>query len=334
MAKIKRDTSISYEKRITLSFSNSSYSDELHFGMYPYMFFEDIRNSVLPLSQSYSKRKNYSIKLNPSDSNLEELLITIFTSRNGYRKHSLTDAIGEFITETAGLLAYWGYVYYEINPAVDVGKNGSQDPRDELFRLLRIPGKILKLRNTYVQFIPKRHRAERKVLFISIPLKSVWALSIPNVLGGTKKHRQMMNSLRFAGLTIPEFVSNRMSQYIKDREFTQSLGLTEFNFSKFHQIQKLAIATESSLWGWPIRDLLREETLEFYQIYRQIKFSQTLCILREYILARINDLIKQKLSTSMLLFNDLPNYSDLRKIEVDWIDGKISLEDAYSSIQL
>ena len=144
----------------------------------------------------------------------------------------------------------------------------------------------------------------------------------------------MMNSLRFAGLTIPEFVSNRMSQYIENKEFTQNLGLPEFSFSEFHQIQKLAIATESSLWGWPIRNLLREETLEFYQIYRQIKFSQTLGILREYILARINDLIEQKLSTSKLCFNDLPSYSDLRKIELDLIDGKISLEDAYSLAQI
>lgn len=331
---IKRNTSLSYEKRKSLNFTDSRYRDDLHLGMYPHMLFEDIRNSVLPLSRSYSKRKNYSIQLNPPNSNLEDLLITIFISRDGYRKHNLTDAIGEFISDTAGLLAYWGYIHYEITPAIEVEKNGLGGSRFNLFRLLRIPGKIIKFGNWYIQLIPRRLWAENKQLINIIPTESVWVLSIPSNLGGTKKHRQMMNSLRFAGLTVPEFVTNRMSQYIVTKEFTQNLGLPEFSFSEFNQIQKLAIASESSIWGWPIRNLIREETLEFYQIYRQIKFSQTLCILREYILARINDLIKQKLSTSELSFNDLPNYSDLRKIEADWIDGRISLEDAYLSIEL
>ena len=331
---IKRNTSLSYEKRRSLNFTDSGYSDDLQLRMYPHMLFDDIHNSVLPISQSYSKRKNYSVQLNPPNINLEELLITIFISRDGYRKHSLTDAIGDFISDTAGLLAYWGYVYYEINPAIEVENEGLGETRLNLFRLLRMPGKVLKFRNAYIQFIPKRIRAESKLLFKIIPSKSVWGLSTPSNLGGTKKHRQMMRSLRFAGLTIPEFVTNRMSQNIENKDFTQNLGLPEFSFSEFHQIQKLAIANESSLWEWPVRNLLREETLEFYQIYRQIKFSQAMCILREYILARINDLIEQKLSTSKLYFTDLPNYLDLRKIEVDLIDGRISLEDAYSSIQL
>lgn len=334
MPTITRNTYLSYEERKSLNYTDSGHSEDLRFGMYPHMLFEDIHNSVLPLSQHYSKRKNYSILLNPPDRNLEEILITIFVSRDGYREHNLTDAIGGFISDNAGLLAHWGFVDYEINPTIEIDKKGSRDPHVESFRLLRIPGKILKLGNVVIQLIPKRYWTERKQLFISFPSKSVWILTIPSILGGIKKHRQMMKSLRFSGLTVPEFVTNRMSQYIENNEFTQNLGLPEFSFSEFHQIQKLAIATESSLWGWPIRNLLREETLEFYQIYRQIKFSQTLGILREYILARINDLIEQKLSTSKLCFNDLPSYSDLRKIESDLIEGKISLEDAYSSIQL
>lgn len=262
------------------------------------------------------------------------MLMTIFISPDGYRKHNLTDAIGEFISDTAGLLAYWGSIHYEINPAIEVKKNDLGEPQYKLFRLLRIPGKIWKFGSVYVQLIPRRLLGENKLLFKIIPAKSVWVLSIPSNLGGTKKHRQMMNSLRFAGLTIPEFVTNRMNKSIATKEFTQNLGLPEFSFSEFNQIQKQAIASESSLWGWPIRNLLREETLEFYQIYRQIKFSQALCILREYILGRINDLINQKLSTSILSFNDLPNYSDLKIIEEDFIAGRISLEDALSSTQL
>ena len=80
------------------------------------------------LVNTIPKEKIIPIRLNPPDRNLEELLITIFVSRDGYRKHNLTDAIGEFISDNAGLLAYWGFVDYEINPTIEIDKNGSGDP--------------------------------------------------------------------------------------------------------------------------------------------------------------------------------------------------------------
>lgn len=309
-------------------------SHDSEMGLYPHMFSEDVHNSVLPISQHYSKRKNYSILLDPPDKNIEELLIKIFVSQDGYEPTNLTEAIGEFILDTAGLLAYWGSVYYEIIPAFETEKNDNSDPTKIPFRLIRIPGRVMKLLRSYLQIIPKKYLAEGKWPFVFIPSQSIWDLSVPQVLGGRKKHSQMMKSLRFASLTIPEFVNNQMTNQVDKNEFKQNLGLPEFSFSEFHQIQKLAIASESALWGWPIRFSLADETLEFYQVFRQVKFAQTMAILREYILTRLNDLINNQISTSMLYFNDLPTYADLKKIEMDWINGKISLEDVHSSIQL
>lgn len=302
--------------------------------MYLHMFYEDIHNSILPLSQDYSKRENYSVQLDPPNNNLEEMLKSIFNSDNFGLSQNVTDSIGNFISETARLLAYRGKIYYEINPAIQIEKSCEDVNKFKLFRLLQIPGNIYKFNKIYIQFIPKKFRSENILPFYIIPSKSIWELSIPNNLGGPKKHRRIMKSLNFAGLTIPEFVSKGMDKNIKNKDFIHNFGLPEFNFGEFNQIQKLAIASETSIWGWPIRNLLMDETLEFYQIYRQIRFSQALSILREYILVKINNLIEQRLSTSKLFFTDLLNYLDLKKIELDLIDGKISFEEAYSLIQI
>ena len=314
MSVINRKIPLSHQTRKSFDY-DLTYSQETQDWLYTHMLFEDIHNSVLPLGQSYSKRKNYAIVLDPPERKIEELLIKIFVSRDGYVKHNLTDAIGSFISDTAGLLAYWGFRCYEINRVVEPNNDDSSGSHKVPFRLLHIPSKVYKFLNVYIQIVPTRFWPENKKPIISIPSRSVWLLAIPSILGGGKKHYQIMRSLRLASLTVPEFVTNQMNQLAEKKEFKQDLGLPEFSFSEFHQIQKLAIAAESSLWGWPIRNLLREDTLEFYQIFRQIKFAQTKAILREYILARINDLINQELSSSKLCFKDLPNYSELKKIE-------------------
>lgn len=334
MRRINSNRNLLFEGTKSFYFLDSGGSHDSDIGLYPYMFSEDVHNSVLPISQHYSKRKNYSIVLNPPDKRIEELLLKIFVSQEGYQHSNMTEAIGDFVQEIAGLLAYWGSIYFEVNPSIKQNSNSTSDSMFAPFRLLRIHGRILKVFSSYLQIIPKQFWSESKRPFELIPSKSIWEVTIPQVLGGRKKHNQMMKSLRFASMTIPEFVNDQMSKEIKNNEPKQNLGLPEFSFNEFHQIQKLAIAGESAIWGWPIRFSLRDDTLEFYQVYRQIKFAQSMAILREYILTRLNDLILSQGLSSMLYYNDLPSYSDLKKIEIDWINGKISLEDALSSFQL
>jgi len=61
MPTINRNTSLSYEERKSLNYTDSGHSEDLRFGMYPHMLFEDIHNSVLPLSQHYSKEKLFHL---------------------------------------------------------------------------------------------------------------------------------------------------------------------------------------------------------------------------------------------------------------------------------
>jgi hypothetical protein len=151
------------------------------------------------------------------------------------------------------------------------------------------------------------------------------------MIGGKKTLKHIYKNLRYASMTVPEFISNSMKESITTNEL---LGSSEFSFAKYQEIRELSIAKITSKLGWPARNRFRDNTLEYYQVHRQIIFAKNMALLRNYIVIEMNKLIHNRIGSYAITINGLPNYEDICKIQQDLISAKITLEEAYNKIQL
>jgi hypothetical protein len=299
--------------------------------LYGNMFIQDVQLYVMPIGGESHARPDFAIELVPDNPTARSIITYAFARRDpSYR--DMTEAISEFIAETAHSLAYKRVLYYEIargdQPIEENSKTEDIENltlSGEVFKPLHIPGRVMQLGNYYLQIIPRAEwtRTGRKI--IVIPASDVWSLQIPSELGGPRKHRILLKTLVRASNPMPDFVS----------ESTKRLSeIRDFSFGGFHKQQKLAVASESALWGWPVRNLLREDTLEYFRIYRHLRFALSMAILREYILASMNDLLQRLGFTFQLVLKGLPIQSEIKSYIVKMEKGEMTFDDAWKAVDI
>ena len=254
--------------------------DDAWLSLYGSIFIEDVRLSVMPIGGESRSRPDFSIALSPGNPAARRIITYAFARRDHYYP-DLTEIISQFIEDTASVLAYKSVVYYEIARGNRLAEEDSNSETSEgstllrkAFKPLRIPGRVIRLANYYMQIIPHTEWARMGKKVVMIPASDVWVLQVPPELGGPRKHRTFLKALVRASNPLPDFVSDAMKRLSEIRDFS---------FGGFHKQQLLAVASGSVLWGWQARDLWREDTLEYFRYYRHLRFALSMAILREYI---------------------------------------------------
>jgi hypothetical protein len=139
----------------------------------------------------------------------------------------------------------------------------------------------------YWQFIPKKilkDSEEKWERFALLSKKDILILSIPKILGGVRKFKKVLSNLQWLSqCTIPEFA-------MKDMAIQQQTK--GYDFSIYRKNQEIFLAKTTRHLGWAARGTFTDISLEFYQIYRYLKFAKTKAILREYILHELNKALK------------------------------------------
>jgi hypothetical protein len=111
------------------------------------------------------------------------------------------------------------------------------------------------------------------------------------------------------------------------------LEIKDFSFTDFRKLQHLAVACESAQWGWSARDTWRDETLEFFLIYRHLRFALAMAILRESILSSMNDLLRQLGFPSSFVLKGLPTPVEIRDCITKLAKGEATFDDAWKLIR-
>lgn len=114
---------------------------------------------------------------------------------------------------------------------------------------------------------------------------------------------------------------------------TFSTGWKDFSFTDFAKLKYLAMACESAQWGWPARHTWRDETLEYFRVYRHLRFTLAMAILRESILSSMNDLLKQLGFSSSFILKGLPAPADIRNCIAKLAKSEATFEDAMKLIR-
>ncbi len=296
-----------------------------------YMFIEDVKHKVIPGGRSMSSERDVTIELMPDLPLGKSIIMDAFSKED--RHINLSNTISKFIEEAAFHLAYKGIVRYEIvkeplsqsKEADDESEPIEQgEQADVKFKVLYIPGRVVRLGTHYLQILPRAERAQRGKAFIVIPAANVWSLRIPSELGGSRKLRRLLRILARSSTPLPKFVLAAMSSLSE---------MKDFSFTDFAKLKHLAVACESVQWGWPVRDTWRDETLEYFRVYRHLRFTLAMAILRESILSSMNDLLKQLGFSTPFILKGLPTTADVRNCIAKLAKGEATFEDAMKLIR-
>ncbi|MDD2509912.1 MAG: hypothetical protein PHP26_01660 [Syntrophomonas sp.] len=299
--------------RKTRRFASNSLGGQ---GLDSHMFIEDLYLGIVPIQPLNTL---YEVKLEPYNKEIENILIRAFPSYYG-ESRDLIAAIFGFIQDTANMLAYSGYAYYEI-----VYERSSLQSKPDRFYLESIPSLSLhKFCNKYIQIIPKEaiKFSESKRL-IMIPSHDIVAISIPKELGGPIKYGKLLKQMNLLSKLPPEFSIQEMAFN------TRKIG---FDFTEYQKRIEITKAKTTSTFGWNSRLLWKEECLEFYLFYRHLIFERSQAILRNCILEAINETLyrtgQQMGFCAKMIVTGLPMVQDINKDIEDLLSGELSFEDA------
>jgi len=296
-----------------------------------YMFTQDIQHKVIPGGSSMSSEQNVTIELVPDLPLGKSIIMDAFSTED--RHINLSNTISRFIEEAAFHLAYKGIVRYEIvkEPLFQSKEaDNESEPIEQgeqagvKFKVLYIPGRVVRLGTHYLQILPRAERAQRGKAFVVISAANVWSLRIPSELGGSRKLRRLLRTLARSSTPLPKFVLAAMSSLSE---------MKDFSFTDFAKLKHLAVACESVQWGWPARDTWRDETLEYFRVYRHLRFTLAMAILRESILSSMNDLLKQLGFSTSFILKGLPTPADVRNCIAKLAKGEATFEDAMKLIR-
>lgn len=302
--------------------------------LYGRMFIEDVQNHIMPIGGRSRAKPNFSIGFEPQDPDLLKIIKLCFTQN--YRSHgsrNLTEAICDFVADVAVALAYKGTVHYEITK---INRQESLESATQssintavasiqAFQPQIVPGVVFHLGRYYFQIIPRSEWERVKERLVVIPAADIWKLRVPLALGGSRVHKRLLKSLSLASNSLPDFVPDAM----RDQS-----GFQAFNFQEFHRRQLLTVARESSEWGWGARRLWRDESLQYFRVYRDLRFARAMAILREYTIQCMNELLERQGFRLTIKVNGLPTKNEvdhqIKQLEV----GAINFEDARKFIEL
>jgi len=307
--------------------TDENYSHNLHASLYAYMFMEDLHLGIMPIG-GRSTNPNFAVKIEPSSEKIEELIRLGLPTHHG-EPINITEAVCDFIDEAAHILSYYGKAYYEI--VYSYADENKQ--KIDGFTFENIPNHCInETFGFYWQYLPKKMIEPNGKIkrFNWLPKKDILVLCIPRELGGIRKFRKLLSELQWLSeCTIPEFAMKDMAVQ------QQTKG---YEFSIYRENQETFLAKMTSQLGWTARGTFSERTLEFYQIYRYLKFEKTKAILREYILHKLNHSLEK--IGKVLGFNakikleGIPSSHDYDNYRTKLIDGSLQFSEAIKLMRL
>jgi hypothetical protein len=245
--------------------------------LYAHMLTEDLHLGIMPIGGK-SHNTDFAVVLRPHSEQVEQLVSQALPSHFG-REDDLTRALCHFMDEAAGVIAYYGTAFFEI-----VYYKDANSEKPEAFAFERVVNNgLINFLGVPIQFVPRQaipsvNEGSRR--FVRLRRRDMMILQIPRELGGRIAHRRLISNLQWLGRSvIPDFVTEDMAKQKRTKGY-------EFSVYKRNQSAYLARATRHL--GWPARQSFNDESLEYYQVYRILRFQKSKALLREHIMQGLN----------------------------------------------
>jgi len=311
---------LSSRKSIRYFVENRHTSRDLHSSMYSHMLIEDLHLGIMPIG-GHSENPNFKVEVAPESPELENIIRLGLPTHDG-EPYNITEAVCDFIEEATHIIACYGKAYYEV---VYFYADETKQKIDS-FQLINIPNSNIKnICGLYWQYVPQRALKYREYekRFIWLPRKDIFIISFPKALGGATRLVKLLSELKWVSeCTIPKFAMDDMAMQ------KQQPG---YEFSLYVRNQEIFLSKLTKHLGWPARGLLSDQMLEFYQLYKYLKFGKIKAILREMILKKLNHLIDKigkKLGfEAQIRVQGIPLSSDFDRYIKELVNGDLQFSD-------
>jgi hypothetical protein len=170
------------------------------------------------------------------------------------------------------------------------------------------------------QIIPQEERKRIGKFFLTIPKNSLWILRLPKEIEGYFQHKVWQIALLRSGELAPSFLSRKAVD-------ANWLSNPQVDLTSFRNDREYLLARGSNRWGWPARDLWKDLRLDHFHIFREIRFSKSLAILRAYILQECNNLLNRVGIASELKLSGLLSVKEFDEQIDKFMKGEISYEE-------
>lgn len=288
--------------------SRFSKKERDHPNMYEHMFIEDISVSIFSLR----KGKDGWIGLEIKNDEYEELITAALDDSN----RTLKDAIWDFVYNNHlvySLLkhqrAYYEIVYYD----------------DGTFRFIPIPNyTIIRLFGIVFQYIPnhlRKNSNKNLPVFLRLNSKNLFYIDVPKK--SRNKLPKIMKGLSYIShnSTMPDFARRKMMD---------GNGMYPLDYGTYHKRGVHYIAKLTKDIGWSGRSLFKDEELEYYNLFRFLRFEQFKYEFRVCIIEGLNRglrRVNRDWVTPQLVQNIFPQQDDIQNSFQQLHKGSVKFND-------
>jgi hypothetical protein len=285
------------------------YTDELPRGFdefYTGMFIDDVADGLMPVGGE-ARVRNFSVRLEPPDDRLEEMLVTGLTSHEP--SDSLADALCELFRLTAHEVCARDYAAYEIV------YYDTDDQTVSGFDLAYIPAQRITIRRNYIrQELPRPYASERGYpSCVELARSDVVLFHAPK--GLQSKIRRTRNSLS-------RLKDERLVPLVLEAQQSN----LPYDFKIHQSALNVALADALKEIGWTARGLFNDRMLSYSLVYMHLLFERFKSRLREAFLQQLNDGLHQigKVvgSSSYIEVVGLPTADEINAAFVELLSGK------------
>lgn len=242
------------------------------------MFVDDIQLGKLRVRR---REEEFDVRLDPHDAASEREIVNLLGEFDTGWRGTLKTAFTKFVDDAILHLVYAGETWYElVRPSRSNEQNG---PRGTLEILP--PGRVVRFARWTFQMIPPTLWQDVGKRIVVLPRRDTWRLAIPPELGGPRGYRRLLELLAEASEPAPEFSLEDMQRGRATRGY---------DFMRYHKDRELTAASLTRRWGWPGRGAWTEYSLEYFTMYRHLRFARSKAALTDHVISELNKLLKSE----------------------------------------
>lgn len=273
-----------------------------------HMFTEDIHLGVMPIGGRTSIQHEFHVEINGNPSDCDKARMILSQLAKTRRQRDDPALVSEAVRSIAAKLGRSGRAVYEVTI------------NDNCESVHEVTEKgLIKIGLHFIQIVPKkdRHTFGRRILVS--PRERVWEINVPIVLGGLKGHAKALRKLRKINSHGPEFYMDDLKKGVSN---------SSFDFEEYTFINDIYKNKITNKWGWNRRDSTQDRNTEFYAIFKLLTYRYSEAILREHIIAEINNLLERMSINCKVVVEGLPSPDEIRENRNRLIKGEISFANA------
>jgi hypothetical protein len=298
------------------------------------MFTQDVNAFLIP----YRSKKEKPIRAR-CDGVSDDVNVALRTLRSmsgrGHGRVDETEVVCEAVREIVKHLMWRGYAAFEIGElASENDERAFRRPeRGDFTEHQYYPlkpmtyGSLVRTPLGTVEIPTARRRnwdeSHRSIRFHS--RKRSWLIDPPRGLGGRAGLRRVLKRLSRFPLALPQWTATSLVQEQHE---------VRFDVNRYSRLQAAYQAVAVGNWGWSGRNTSLDHWTEYYLFDRTLRFHRALALLRQHVVADINELMtgRLKLNVSISL-EGLADADDVARARERMATGELSIGEAYDQVK-